>query len=149
MILDLNHQSGLVYGRAAHGVADATARINAHVDAALVARNQQQRPRDYLGGSRIGDACARKLVYEVVHTPKDAGRDFDAIEREIHARNLKGLTQPLTVIYSDRDGIVGPDIAIDIYNPQARNVKVDATHLGLGIAPRVWRIIADTLAGKS
>ena len=76
-----------------------------------------------------------------------AGRDFDAIEREIHARNLKGLSQPLTVIYSDRDGIVGPDIAIDIYNPQARNLKVDATHLGLGIHPRVWRIIADTLAG--
>ena len=78
MILDLNHQSGLVYGRAAHGVADTTARINAHVDAALVARNRQQRPRDYLGGSRIGEACARKLVYEISHTPKDAGRDFDA-----------------------------------------------------------------------
>ena len=46
------------------------------------------------------------------------------------------------------DGIVGPDIAVDIYNDQARNMKVDATHLGLGIAPRVWRIIADTLAGK-
>ncbi|MBS7789314.1 hypothetical protein KTR66_04880 [Roseococcus sp. SDR] len=77
MILDLNHQSGLVYGRAAHGMADTTARINAHVDAALVARNQRQRPRDYLGGSRIGEACARKLVYEVAHSPKDAGRDFD------------------------------------------------------------------------
>lgn len=75
-------------------------------------------------------------------------RDFEAYEREIHARNLQGLTQPLTVIYSDRDGIVGPDIAIDIYNPQARNIKVDATHLGLGISPEVWRVIADTLAGN-
>ncbi|MEO3475500.1 hypothetical protein AAFN86_26850 [Roseomonas sp. CAU 1739] len=77
MILDLNHQSGLVYGRAASVGADATARINAHLDAALVARNRQQRPRDYLGGSRVGEACARKLVYEVAHTPKDVGRDFD------------------------------------------------------------------------
>jgi hypothetical protein len=76
MILDLNHQSGLVYGRAAQGVSDTTARINALVDAALVARHQQQRPRDYLGGSRIGEACARKLVYEVTHAPKDVGRDF-------------------------------------------------------------------------
>ncbi len=76
-----------------------------------------------------------------------AGRDVDAIEREIHARNVKGLTQPLTIIYSDRDGIVGPDIAVDTYNPQARNIKVDSTHLGLGINPRVWRIVADTLAG--
>lgn len=76
-----------------------------------------------------------------------AGRDLDAYERDIHTRNLKGLTQPLTVLYSDRDGIVGPDIAIDIYNPQARNIRVDGTHLGLGVNPRVWRIIADTLAG--
>ena len=77
MILDLNHQSGLAYGRVAQGVANTTALINAHVDAALVARNQRQRPRDYLGGSRIGEACARKLVYEVAHVPKDTGRDFD------------------------------------------------------------------------
>ena len=27
--------------------------------------------------SRIGEACARKLVYEVAHTPKDTGRDLD------------------------------------------------------------------------
>ena len=77
MILDLNHQSGLVYGCSAHGIADTTARINAYVDAALVARNREQRRRDYLGGSRVGEACARKLVYEVTHAPKDAGRDFD------------------------------------------------------------------------
>ena len=76
-MIDLNHQSGLVYGRAAHAGIDTTARINAHVDAALVTRNQRQRPRDYLGGSRVGEACARKLVYEVAHAPKDAGRDFD------------------------------------------------------------------------
>jgi hypothetical protein len=47
-------------------------------DAAITARNQRQSPRDYLGGSRIGEECARKLVYEVTHTPKDTGRDFPA-----------------------------------------------------------------------
>ncbi|MBR0683291.1 PD-(D/E)XK nuclease family protein [Roseomonas eburnea] len=77
MILDLNHQSGLVYGRATAIGADATARINAHLDAALVARHRRQIPRDYLGGSRVGEPCARKLVYEVAHTPKDADREFD------------------------------------------------------------------------
>ena len=56
----------------------ATARVNAHIDAAITARNQRQAPRDYLGGSRIGEECARKLVYEVTHTPKDTGRDFTA-----------------------------------------------------------------------
>jgi hypothetical protein len=78
MLLDLNHQSGLIYGIAADGRADTTARVNAHIDAAITARNQRQAPRDYLGGSRIGEECARKLVYEVTHTPKDTGRDFPA-----------------------------------------------------------------------
>ena len=50
--------------------------MNQHVDAALVARNRSQRPRDYLGGSRIGEPCARKLVYEFTHTPKDPGTEF-------------------------------------------------------------------------
>ncbi len=77
MILDLNHQSGLVYGLTAPIGTDTTARINTHVDAALVARNRQQRPRDYLGGSRVGEPCARKLVYEATHAPKDPDRDFD------------------------------------------------------------------------
>jgi hypothetical protein len=56
MLLDLNHQSGLIYGIAADGRADTTARVNAHIDAAITARNQRQAPRDYLGGSRIGEA---------------------------------------------------------------------------------------------
>lgn len=77
MVLDLNHGSGLIYGRATGAVVGTTARINTLVDAALVVRNRRQRPRNYLGGSRIGEACARKLVYEVTHAPKDADRDFD------------------------------------------------------------------------
>lgn len=79
MFLDLNHASGCVYGRGTTPAvgSDITARINTHVDAALVARNRQQPPRAYLGGSRVGEACARKLVFEITHTPKDPGRDFD------------------------------------------------------------------------
>lgn len=77
MLLDLNHGSGLNYGRAVCGATDTTSRINALVDITLVTRNRRQRPRDYLGGSRIGEACARKLVYEITHMPKDADRDFD------------------------------------------------------------------------
>ena len=79
MLLDLNSGSGAVYGRGDAPLDDAaviTARINAHLDAALLARQRQQRPRDYLGGSRVGEPCARKLVYEITHAPKD--RDFNA-----------------------------------------------------------------------
>lgn len=76
MIVDLNHSSGFVYGRISDGIGISD-RVNALIDEALVARNRRQRPRDYLGGSRIGEPCARKLVYEVTHTAKDEGRDFD------------------------------------------------------------------------
>ena len=74
MPLDLNHGSGLVYGREHEPAAGTTTeRVNALVDAALVARNRRQRPRDYLGGSRVGEPCARRLAYEVAHAPKDPG----------------------------------------------------------------------------
>src|SRR4051812_25225775 len=54
-MLDLNHASGFIYGCPPDipGNMDVTARINAHVDGALVARNQCQQPREYLGGSRV------------------------------------------------------------------------------------------------
>lgn len=77
-----------------------------------------------------------------------SGFDMDAYEYEIHARNLVGLPQPLTVIYSKSDGIVGWKAAVDIYNPHARNIQVRSTHFGLGVNARVWRIVADTLAAS-
>lgn len=79
---------------------------------------------------------------------RSANIQLDQLEREVHQRNSIGFDQPLTVLYSNRDGIVGPEIAKDIYNPQARNIRVDGGHMGLGFNPRVWRIIADTLAGQ-
>ena len=80
---------------------------------------------------------------------QSANIKLDQFEREVHQRNSIGFDQPLTVLYSDRDGIVGPDIARDIYNPQARNIRVDGGHMGMGFNPKVWRIIADTLAGRT
>lgn len=78
MPLDLNRGSGCVYGREpGSAAATTTERVNALVDTALVARNRRQRPRDYLGGSRVGEPCARRLAYEVAHASKDPGRDFD------------------------------------------------------------------------
>lgn len=74
-LVDLNHDSGFVYLRPP-GVSDTGLRVNALIDAALEAADREAPPRDYLGASRIGEPCARKLVYEVTHTPKDPGREF-------------------------------------------------------------------------
>jgi hypothetical protein len=76
-MIDLNSGSGFVYGGRLLSATSAAQLINALIDRALVEQNRQQRPRDYLGGSRIGEPCARKLVYEITHTPKDDGHDFD------------------------------------------------------------------------
>jgi hypothetical protein len=74
-MIDLNHGSQVVYGGWQEETM--TGRINALIDNALVDRNRQQRPRTYLGGSRIGEPCSRKLVYEYTRAPLDAGKDFD------------------------------------------------------------------------
>ena len=79
-----------------------------------------------------------------------AGRaDLDAFESEVHRRNLIGLTQPVTSIYSKLDGVVSWQASVDIYNKQARNIEVYSSHFGLGINANVWRHIADVLAGDT
>lgn len=74
--------------------------------------------------------------------------DLDEYEAEIHAINLQGLTQPLTVIFSKSDGIVGWRASVDAYNPQANNIEVHCSHMGMGVNADVWAIIADALADQ-
>jgi hypothetical protein len=76
MLVDLNSGSGFVYG-ARSAVCDTGVRINALIDAALEAERWSKPPRDYLGGSRIGEPCARRLTYEVTLTPVDDGKEFE------------------------------------------------------------------------
>ena len=74
--------------------------------------------------------------------------DLDAYEAEIHAINQQGLTQPLTVIYSKSDGIVGWRAAVDSYNPHARNTEVHCSHMGMGVNAEVWDVIGHSLAAQ-
>ena len=63
-MLDYNHKP------------DFAERVNTTIDAAITAENATRAPRDYLGGSRLGHACARALQFEFTATPKDAGQEF-------------------------------------------------------------------------
>jgi hypothetical protein len=74
-VVDLNSGSGFVYG-APSAVRDAGVSINALIDEALETAHHAQPPRDYLGGSRIGEPCARRLAYEMTHIPVDQGMGF-------------------------------------------------------------------------
>lgn len=75
MLVDLNHESGFVYGELPQLAA--SDRVNALIDEALIERHRRQQSRDYLGASHIGEPCSRRLVYEITHTSPDEGRDFD------------------------------------------------------------------------
>ena len=77
------------------------------------------------------------------------GIDFDQLEQEIHSRNLEGITQPVTSIYSKTDGVVSWQSSIDIYNEHALNIEVNGSHLALGVNTRVWRNIAKILASNN
>ena len=51
-------------------------RINTHIDSILESNNKKQNPRNYLGGSRLGEDCDRALQYEYFNTPKDPDKEF-------------------------------------------------------------------------
>jgi hypothetical protein len=74
--------------------------------------------------------------------------DLEAFELDVHQRNLIGFSQPVTSIYSKSDGVVGWEASIDIYNKHANNIEVFGSHLGLGVNPQVWLVIANTLANS-
>lgn len=76
------------------------------------------------------------------------GFDLEALEREIELRNRIPLRVPVTAIYSRRDGVVSWQACLDRHNPAVEHVEVACTHLGLGIAPEVWRIVAERLADR-
>jgi pimeloyl-ACP methyl ester carboxylesterase len=133
---------------------------------------QSGEPVTLIGWS-LGGAISRRLAREhpalirevitmgtpVGGVPRDgmAGRrfarendaDMDDLEALLHQRNLVPITQPLTIIYSDSDGVVSSSIAVDHYNDHARHIKVATTHMSMGVNAEIWRIVADQLAGKS
>jgi hypothetical protein len=82
MILDLNHGSGCFYAAETLSLSD---RVNRYVDQVLVAQHAAQPKRSYLGASRIGDACSRRLVYEYTQTPEDPDMAFSGQTLRIFA----------------------------------------------------------------
>jgi pimeloyl-ACP methyl ester carboxylesterase len=76
------------------------------------------------------------------------GADLDVMEATIAARESTPISVPVTSIYSRNDGIVGWRASIDQHSAQVDHVEVSATHLGLGISPDVFKIIANKLARK-
>jgi hypothetical protein len=83
------------------------------------------------------------------HTIGAASFDPDETERIsklIEAtESERPITVPVTAIFTRRDGIVDWRACIDRTSLEVEHVEVASTHLGLGIDPDVWRVIADRL----
>ena len=73
------------------------------------------------------------------------GIDLDAVEAEIDARESTPIRVPITAIYSRADEIVAWQACVDSRSPNAENIEVTATHLGLGFSADVYRLIAKRL----
>ncbi|CEG09686.1 hypothetical protein BN961_03116 [Afipia felis] len=75
-MMDLNQGSGFAYGRENTDLALA-ARLDTILEAALTAERDAAPPRDYLGASRIGEPCLRRLCFEYDGTSVDQDAVFD------------------------------------------------------------------------
>ncbi|MBO6504950.1 MAG: hypothetical protein JJ850_16850 [Kordiimonadaceae bacterium] len=73
------------------------------------------------------------------------GLDVDWIEEEIEKRKARPITQPVSVIYSKRDGVVGWQASLDHTSPRAMHHEVNCSHMGLGLNAKVWNIVLKAL----
>jgi hypothetical protein len=70
--------------------------------------------------------------------------DADRVARNLDARSP--ISVPLTVMFSRRDGVVAWQACIDHATAGVEHVKVSSTHIGMGVDPDVWTVVAERLA---
>jgi pimeloyl-ACP methyl ester carboxylesterase len=83
-------------------------------------------------------AVAGAYSHEVRH-------DVSKVTSRLDAR--RPIRVPITVMYSRRDGIVAWPACLDRGSPHAEHVEVRSTHIGMGVDPDVWEVVATRLAG--
>lgn len=79
---------------------DPSVMLTALLDASITAKREKDPPRDYLGGSRLGEECDRRLGYEYVHTAPDPGRGFSGQAYRIFDRGHR-LEEAVAVYLRD------------------------------------------------
>ena len=105
---------------------------------------------------REPDAVRRVITYG---TPVVGGARFTAVARaygpgdsdaaDAVARRLDAespIRVPLTALFTRRDGIVAWQACIDRFSPRVEHVEVSSTHIGMGLDPDVWTIVAERLS---
>ena len=60
-------------------------------------------------------------------------------------RRSAPIRVPVTSIYSKRDRVVDWKHSVDRTTPGAVNIEVRSSHVGLGLDPAVWRVVAEVI----
>ena len=123
-----------------------------------------------LVGQSIGGVLAREAARElpasvrrvvtlgspVVGGPEytaTAGRysaaERDRIRARVAERSRVPIVAPITAIWSANDGIVTPAACVDTGARGVEHVEVTSSHLGMGLDPDVWLIVAERLAPRT
>ncbi|RZV55156.1 MAG: alpha/beta fold hydrolase, partial [Pseudomonadales bacterium] len=71
--------------------------------------------------------------------------DLDWIEQEVEKRFENPIRQPITAIFSKRDGVVGWRSSIDHFSPHVNHIEVNVSHIGMGLNAGVWRLVLNAL----
>jgi pimeloyl-ACP methyl ester carboxylesterase len=140
-----------------------------HVDRGVAAFAERRGEPVHLIGQSLGGVLAREtardrpeVVAQVITlgSPVRGGPSYTRvalaypedhlarIRRDIDERNRIPIRVPITAVYSRRDGIVAWEACIDRTSPQVEHVEVKSPHLGMGVDPTVWRLVAERLAGR-
>lgn len=79
----------------------------------------------------------------------EVGVDADAakVARRLDARSP--ISVPLTVLFSRRDGVVAWQACLDRATPGVEHIEVSSTHIGMGVDPDVWTVVAERLAASA
>ncbi len=113
----------------------------------LVREAARERPGDVDAVVTFGSPVVGGPKYTAVaEAYRRRGYDLDAIEATVAARERVPIAVPITAIYTRSDGVVAWQACIDHSSPQVEHVEVRSTHLGLGVDPEVFRIVAERLA---
>lgn len=75
-----------------------------------------------------------------------SGMKLDEIPEERFEHLRRTPPVPTTSIYSKTDGVAAWQCCLERTGPQAENIQVEASHLGLGFNPVVLYAVADRLA---
>lgn len=93
-------------------------------------------------GSPIADGPASTVMHF-----RYSESDLRQIAAAMEERRSTPIQVPVTAMWSRRDGVAAPSACIDEHSPDVENVEVSSTHLGMGVDPDVWSIIATRLVG--